>query len=306
MSEASGSNQNANPNPGVQAGSTSQAGAQAQGGQQGAGQQGQTQGDANLSGGDAPATDHDRANPNESRFMTKEALRGILDHQKRTTKEDLDRITKSFEKLFSEKITAEFAPLKDLVSKIPSGKKAKGESSDSSDLTPDLEVTSLKRQVEESQRQMNEMRTQLDQERATTKESNKRSKILDALRRFDCVKPEVAYQVIKDSLQLGDDGQTVFATIKDPEWGAESKIALDDYVRAEVRDKLIPELFKGVNRGGSPAGGDSGGAAAGRYKFTVEQVKDPAFYRKHRDEIDIALQRNEVKGVSTPIGSAGR
>ena len=305
MSEPSGSNQNANPNPGVQAGSTSQAGTQAQGGQQGAGQQGQSQqqGSNADAGGDAPATDQDRANPNESRFMTKEALRGILDHQKRTTKEDLDRITKSFEKLFSEKITAEIAPIKDLVSKVVPGKRTTG---DSGDLTPDLEVTSLKRQVEESQRQMNEMRTQLDQERATTKESNKRSKILDALRRFDCVKPEVAYQVIKDSLQLGDDGQTVFATIKDPEWGAESKIALDDYVRAEVRDKLIPELFKGMNRGGSPAGGDMAGAAAGRYKFTVEQIKDPAFYRKHRDEIDVALQRNEVKGVSPPIGSAGR
>jgi len=102
--------------------------------------------------------------------------------------------------------------------------------------------------------------------------------------------------VIKPLLKKKDDG-TPFATVK-LEGGLETDLDLETYVKRHFAEDIIPHIFKGKMRTGSPASGDGGGGGGdGTFEYTWEQVRDPVFYAANTEKVRKAIEAGRVKGM---------
>ena len=108
-----------------------------------------------------------------------------------------------------------------------------------------------------------------------------RARITDAgaaaLERHGCRRPEAALRLLRDELRVEDDGITVEAP---------NGAGVDEYVAGPFRAR-VPELFDEPQLDGS--------TATPRYKFSIEQLRDTAFYMENREAIREALEAGRVR-----------
>lgn len=156
----------------------------------------------------------------------------------------------------------------------------------------DIELKRMKRELEQIQKQNADLAAQSDKFQLDAKTTRKRGKVTEALAKSGCESPDVLWPWIDARVDFGDDGEALYATVKN-EFGGEDKYPLDEFIAKEVREKYAPGLFKGSNRSGSPAAGDAGDAGSKRFKFDWRQVRtNPEILNSK--EFQDALDRNEV------------
>lgn len=253
-------------------------------------------------GGGAPPADPSNPNPNPNpgdggggedgggdpkapNYVTRETLTGAHNAMRRSIMDDLRKSHGDFESRMTKLIEERLAP------KDPDPKGKGGE-----DPKLDPEQAKILREHQDAVRELEQMRKDLQETQTRERDYRFQTKVVDALTRLGCKKPEVAFKVIASDLQLDETNpDRVFATVKG-DWGAE-ELELDDFLVRVVREDVIPELFEGVTKPGSPAGGDSGGS---HYLYTREQISDPAFYRANKDKIRAALEKGLVRGIEKP------
>lgn len=231
----------------------------------------------------------------DDKFVTRETLQGSQQALRRALADDAKKSQSSMRDDLS-KLIAETLDerLKNFSAPDPK-KKSKGDVDDD----VDSETAKVLRKHQDAIDELVKVRADLTTSQANEKDFRFRTRVMDSLQKLGCKKPEYAFKIISEHLQLDEnDPNRVFAKVK-TEWGDED-MELDDYLLKHVRDEMIPELFEGVNKPGSPAGGDSSGS---HYLFTKEQIGDPTFYMANKDKIREALQRGLVKGIGAP-GSA--
>jgi len=135
----------------------------------------------------------------------------------------------------------------------------------------EAEMALLKRKLEEAEGKITSLVTNLDESKHRELATSKRQLIMKALSESGCSKPDMAYKCISDDVRV-EDGKAF--VLQDNGYGAEEQVPLDEFVQVQVREKLLPELFRGANRGGSPASGDESGDGAKGFKFDWEKVKN--------------------------------
>ncbi len=185
--------------------------------------------------------------------------------------------------------------------------KAEKESSDEGKKTgktneQEAEMALLKRKLEEAEGKITSLVTNLDESKLREMAISKRQLIMNALTKSECSKPEMAYKCISDDVHV-EDGKAF--VLQDNGYGAEEQVPLDEFVQVQVREKLLPELFRGANRGGSPASGDESGDGAKGFKYDWEKVKANMAVLTS-DEFTAALNQglvsNMPKGVAHTTG----
>ena len=251
--------------------------------------------DGNQPGDNKPA-DKGASGGNDENVVTRETLQGAQNALKRTLLDQIKNTSSALKDelstLFDEKLSALKPPDPDSGDDKKRGKDK---------LDPEVakilrEHKDLQAKFEQTQK---ELQTQIDQ----NKQREFRSRVVAELQKAGCKRPDAAFRIISDDLQVDEnDPGRIFHVQKD-DWGNVHDVGLEEYITRVARNEIIPELFPANSGGGSPAGGDSGGGKG--YLFTKEQISDPEFYHKNHEEIAQALQAGRVKGVPPP-GEAGR
>ena len=157
----------------------------------------------------------------------------------------------------------------------------------------EAELALFKRKLEEAEGKMASLTSNLDESKQRELATKKRQFIMNALQESGCSKPEVAYKFISDDVQVEEDKAFV---MKDNGYGAEEQVPLNDYVKEHVREKLLPELFRGANRGGSPASGEGGGGDSKGFKYDWEKVKTDMEVLNSK-EFALALENGQVSNM---------
>ncbi len=157
----------------------------------------------------------------------------------------------------------------------------------------EAELALFKRKLEEAEGKITNLVSNLDESKQREMTAKKRQLIMNALQESGCSKPEVAYKYISDDVQVEEDKAFV---MKDNGYGAEEQVPLNDYVKEHVREKLLPELFRGANRGGSPASGEGGGGDSKGFKYDWEKVKADMEVLNSK-EFALALENGQVSNM---------
>lgn len=223
----------------------------------------------------------------ENRFITREALRGILDAKDRSFKEDLGKIQTSLESKL-EGIN------KALETAASSHKKEGSKNSPGEGSVESPELIELRRQNKELQESISKVKAAHDEAQRRERDFRFKTTVTDALVRKGCLKPEKVYRMIAPDLKTSEDGNEVFALVKS-EFG-EEKLTVDQFIERYVAKEEVPELFKGQTRQGAPAGGDSSGGGDGKFLFRMSQLKDPKFYsdKNNIEKVRSALEKGQV------------
>lgn len=230
--------------------------------------------------------------PATQNYVTKESLRGAIEHVTSENKKALTAALASTQTTLADLIKSTVSEA--LAERLPTP--------DPSKKAPekDVELSSLKRQLDESKARMAELEGTLKKKNENERQTQIKSKIVESLQKHDCKNLDRAYRAIKDDLQYDDETGTLYVTVKN-EYGVDARVGLDDWIKSEVRQNIIPEMFRGVNRAGSPAEGDGGGGSR-RYKYDWKKVKDDPKVMND-PEFQEALRRGEVANVG--VGLAG-
>jgi len=154
---------------------------------------------------------------------------------------------------------------------VPEDGKGGGKDGKGDDETA-IELAALRRKLDEASTQIGNLQGDLKGEKDSAKAVKKKGLILAALTKADCTKPDVALAYIENNIVYDPDKGKAYV-VQDNGFGGEEHVDLDDYVTKEVRVSILPELFKGANRPGSPASGDEG-VGAGEAKYDWNKIKD--------------------------------
>ncbi len=166
----------------------------------------------------------------------------------------------------------------------------------------EAELAKMQRKLEEAEGKITSLVTNLDDSQKREVATTKRQLIMKALTEANCDRNEVACKFIEDDVKV-EDGKAF--VLQDNGYGAEEHVPLGEWVQGHVREKLLPELFRGANRGGSPASGDGGGDGAKGFKFDWEKVKTNMEVLNSKEfvqAIDAGLVANMPKGVPHTSG----
>lgn len=269
---------------------------------QAGGQQGSQDGSGNPEGGAAGAdatgqqsggsSGQKGQDGDEPQYITADKLKGVLASQSKTLTKELSGLITPLQ----EQITRQQNELEVLRAEAKAeensgkGGDGKGGQKDSP------ELVELRRKVAEQADAISKARAEMEKAKQDATTTKFTQIVLDALTRAKCKKPQQVLRMIAPELEYDPEKNPdrVFATVKS-DFG-EEELDVDDYVKREVAEKSMPELFEGKHRPGSPAGGDQGGGD-GQYLFTMDQVRDPAFYEKNAEAIRAALEQGKVKGA---------
>lgn len=255
------------------------------GDQDGAGGEG---GDAE--GGGAKEGAGDESKKSEPQYVTATALQGVMDAHKRSAAEEQK---KSNEKI--EALTQNIEALTKSLAGKNEGDGKEGEG-DGSSKKVDPEVAELRRRLDQTEAALQAEKT--SRTAAEEKEESFRfeNTVKQALAAADCEKPDAAFLVIKPLLKKKDDG-TPFATVT-IDGGLETDVDLKTYIKRYFSEEILPHVFKGKLRTGSPASGEGGDSGGGQgYDYTWDQVKDPAFYTANAEKVRKAVEAGRVKGM---------
>lgn len=229
----------------------------------------------------------------DEKFVTREVLQGSQNALRRFLQEDLKKSTGSLKDELANLVKS---TLDERLTPSTPDSKGKGDGKDEKGVDP--ETAKVLREHQDAVRELNELKAKLNESQTRERDFRFKTRVMDALQKLGCKKPEFAFRVVARDLSLDEENpERVYATIKG-EWGDE-ELELEDFLTRVVRDEMIPELFDGVTKPGSPAGGDAGGT---HYLYTKEQISDPQFYLENKDKIRTALEKGLVKGVSKPGG----
>ena len=220
--------------------------------------------------------------------ITPRRLNAVLDARSRKEEARLKQIAEEFNKPFQEKLEAALAAFEQMqAGPKPSDdekQKHKGE---------DQEKVELKRRLDE-------LTKKFDQESEARLKSEMESRdykfetlVKNALVEAGCTKPDYVFRVIKPELELDKTGKSVFATVK-TSYG-EEELTVADFIKRIVKEEMVPELFSGFTRSGSPASGDGGGK--GGFDFSKDEVFDARAYMKDPDKYRQAIEQGRVKGL---------
>jgi len=227
----------------------------------------------------------------EPQYVTPSALQGVMDAHKRSQAES--------QKKSDDKVDALTKTIEGLTEKL-AGKSSDGdgdgEGDGSSKKKVDPEIAELNRRLKQTEDLLASEKS--SRAAAEEKEENNRFEhaVKQALNEADCEKTDAAFLVIKPLLKKKDDG-TPFATVT-IDGGLETDVDLKTYIKRYFSEEVLPHVFKGKMRTGSPAsgeGGDSGGSQG--YDYTWEQVNDPDFYAANTDKVRKAIESGRVKGM---------
>jgi hypothetical protein len=220
----------------------------------------------------------------EEEIITPRKLQGIISAN-----------TASLEKRLETKLGELNKGLSDVVKNAMAAEKAAGKADDGGKKPneQEAELALFKRKLEEAEGKISNLVSNLDESKQRESTTKKRQLIMNALQESGCSKPEVAYKYIEDDVQVEEDKAFV---MKDNGYGAEEQVPLNDYVKEHVREKLLPELFRGANRGGSPASGDDAGGDAKGFKYDWEKVKNDHVVLASK-EFATALEQNLVSNM---------
>jgi len=229
-------------------------------------------------------SDLDKSRPN----ITPEVLQGSQDALKRWLKEDIQKNVGSVREDIQKLVEQQEALASSVQGRVPDSED--GEEAPALDLP---ELIDLRKKNAELDDAVSKLRANLED--AQTKERDYRfeTTVKDALTRAGCTKTDIAYRVIGPELSMDEDDRRVFATVEG-EYGTE-ELGIKDYIDRVAKESMIPELFQGNTRPGSPSGGDDGEGSSA-YVFTREQISDPEFYQENREKIRSALEKGLVKG----------
>lgn len=161
----------------------------------------------------------------------------------------------------------------------------------------EAEMAKMQRKLEEAEGKITALVSNLDESQKREVATKKRQLIMKALTAARCDRNEVACKFIEDSVQV-EDGKAF--VLQDNGYGAQESVALDEYVQTHVREKLLPELFRGANRGGSPASGDGSGDGSKVFKFDWEKVKDSPEVLITEEFVN-ALEAGQVSNMSKGV-----
>ena len=168
----------------------------------------------------------------------------------------------------------------------------------------EAELAKMQRKLEEAEGRISGLVSNLDDSQKREVATTKRQLIMKALTEARCDRNEVACKYIEDSVQV-EDGKAF--VLQDNGYGAQESVPLEEYVQSHVREKLLPELFRGANRSGSPASGEGGSDGAKVFKFDWEKVKDNPEVLV-TEEFVSALEAGQVSNMTkgTPHTSGSR
>ena len=232
----------------------------------------------------------------ESSYITVDRLTSVLDARQRKQAVEFDKFTAE-QKELQQKITTLMETLSS--SKKEPGEKSGGGSGGKQE-PENQELIELRRKVDELTKKAEVSGNRADEEAKMRRDGEFKNAVTSALSDAGCEKVEEAYLVIQPRLTHTDDGR-IFATVK-TEYGEED-VDLQTYIKKYFSEDVLPHVFKGRMRTGSPAGGDDG-AGGGSFKFTKEQALDPKFYLEHADEVRAAIEKGQIKGL--PKGSGAK
>lgn len=247
--------------------------------------------------GAEPTADATKSQQQLPQFVTPTVLQSVLERVKRQQSEELGKLRQEITSALGDSLGEKIAKALEAHSE-----KARQPKDQTKEDPHAMEIAKLRSDLDSERKAAAELRTNLEGAQKKEREYRIRNKTVGALSKYECLRSDLVYLGLKDQLHLGEDGETVFAIVKD-DYGGDLQIALEDFVRTKVRDDLYPEVFKGSTRAGAQAGGDNGTGGA-RWKFTKEQMLDPEFYRQNADAIDVALRAGQVKGVPAPAAVA--
>ena len=269
-------------------------------GQAGTGQ-GSSQGsgdgkDAQGAGGTPPKKDDSgKPPPSSAQFVTPEILQGVLGSHARTQEEKFASQTKKL----SGQIENITKVLDELSGKISTGSSGKGSGGSEGGKIDPPELIELRKKNRELEDSLTKIRTDLNAAQQREKDFRFQTQVMEALQRNKCLKPSVVFAAIRPELTMSEDGKILKAGHSD-QFGTRD-LDLDTFIKEVVSESLVPELFLGKTRAGSPAGGDQAGGE-GKWDFTLEQIRDPEFYRTNHAKIEEALKRGRVR--LTPASSS--
>ncbi len=233
------------------------------------------------------ADDAKKGEPGDQ-FVTPTILKGVLDANKRTSTEELQKLKTD--------ITAQIDGIKEAIAGGQGGGEGKKKASKGDD-DQSQKLIELQRTVDTLTGKLKDSEDRADTESTRRQSSEFKTAVIRELVAAGCEKPEEAFLVIQPSLQRDDKTGRVFSVVKG-EYGDED-LDLKVYIEREFREKVLPHVFKGKMRAGSPAGGDAGGGG-GAYEFTKEQAFDPALYTKDPEKYRAAIEQGRVKGIPKP------
>jgi hypothetical protein len=237
--------------------------------------------------GEEPQVDKpDEAKPKAEDFITKDSLKDSLKAVRSQLKKDMDSaISNSLKEMqgglkglivetVTETLDTFSQPKEDKEGKDTNGKKVPDPSS--------LEITNLKRQLRELEKKHTEAVTKAEASESNARKIRKRTKTLEALVKAGCTKPDRVYNMLEGEGILDVVEDEVFVIIHN-DLGGEDKLSIEEFAMKELRSEIVPELFAGANRSGSPAQGESASQTKSyRYdwnkvKQKPEVVSDPKF-----------------------------
>ncbi len=161
----------------------------------------------------------------------------------------------------------------------------------------EAEMAKMQRKLEESEGKITALVSNLDDSQKREVATKKRQLIMKALTEAHCDRNEVACKYIEDNVQV-EDGKAF--VLQDNGYGAQESVPLEEYVQTHVREKLLPELFRGANRSGSPASGEGGGSGSKVFKFDWEKVKDNTEVLISQEFVS-ALEAGQVSNMSKGV-----
>ena len=219
----------------------------------------------------------------EDEIITPRKLQGIITAN-----------TASLEKRLETKLGELNKGLSDVVKDALAAEKATSKSDDGKKPNEqEAELALFKRKLEEAEGKITNLVSNLDGSKQRELATTKRQLIMNALQESECMKPEVVYKFISDDVQVDENKAFV---LQDNGYGAEEQVPLNDYVKEHVREKLLPELFRGANRGGSPASGEGGGGDSKGFKYDWEKVKTDMEVLNSK-EFALALENGQVSNM---------
>lgn len=224
-------------------------------------------------------------------YITPERLTSVLDARQRKQEAEFKKFSAG-----QDELRQQIATLTEALSKKEPGKT--GDGSGGKKEPESQELIELRRKVDELTKTAETSKNRAEEEARLRRDGEFKSAVTSALQAAGCEKVEEAFLVIKPRLVHTEDGR-IFATVK-TEYGEED-VDLKTYIEKHFAEDILPHVFKGRMRAGSPASGD-GGAGGGGYKFTKEQAFDPKFYAEHTEEVRAAVEAGLVKGVPKPGG----
>ena len=222
----------------------------------------------------------------DGKVLTEDQYKLLMATRDRKSKEQLEELNASYQSAIKQ--------LKDEITELrKTGGKKEPEDDQHKKKQQTPEFFDLQKKLEETKNRLNDLAKKNDELRESERNFRFTTLVKDALSANGCTseKVDMAFRVISPDLKLDDSGNRVFITVETD--SGDVDLDVSQYVKEYVKKKILPEFFNGQQKPGSPASGKRGSNSD--YDFTMDQVRDPAFYKAHYEEIQTAIDRGRVK-----------